>query len=434
MDDASTQLYARACRHIPGGVNSPVRAFKAVGGTPFYMERGSGSKLHDADRREYVDFCGSWGPLILGHAHPAVVEAVCAAARDGLSFGTCNRLEVELAELLCELVPTAAMVRLVNSGTEAVMTALRLARGSTGRNLVVKFDGCYHGHSDGLLVAAGSGLLTHSTPSSKGVSAAAAAEVLSAPYNDVQKVRELFQERGDAIAGVIVEPVAGNMGLVMPDADFLPTLRGLCDQHGACLIFDEVITGFRFHAGAYAALAGVVPDLSVFGKIIGGGMPIGAVAGKGEIMRLLSPLGGVYQAGTLSGNPVACAAGLATLRTLVELNPYPRLASLAKGFADKVNGSGAPDVHCAAYGGVFTVFFTGKTQLRSLQDVMSCDTGRFAAYFQHMARRGFYLPPSQFELNFISAAHSAAEVEAAAGAALEFLASSSAFEKRSSPV
>ena len=424
MNEISAELYGRACQHIPGGVNSPVRAFKAVGGTPLYMERGAGAKLYDADGREYVDFCGSWGPLVLGHAHPAVVEAVCATARKGLSFGTCNPLEVELAELLCELVPGAEMVRLVNSGTEAVMTALRLARGHTGRNLIVKFDGCYHGHSDGLLVAAGSGLLTHAMPSSMGVSAAVAGEVISVPYNDIPLLEETFARHGAAIAAAIVEPVAGNMGLVLPSAGFLPALRQLCDRHSACLVFDEVITGFRFHAGPYATLAGVTPDLSVFGKIIGGGMPIGAVAGPAAIMRRLAPLGDVYQAGTLSGNPVACAAGLATLQKLVELNPYPRLANLAASFATEVNACATVkgiDAHCAVHGGVFTVFFTDKGSLRSLHDVLTCDTKRFAVYFHHMQCRGFYMSPSQFELNFVSDAHTPEDMAAAAEATINFL-------------
>ncbi|MFA6103478.1 MAG: glutamate-1-semialdehyde 2,1-aminomutase [Victivallaceae bacterium] len=421
----SQKLFQRACKHIPGGVNSPVRAFRAVGGDPVYIKRGSGARIYDADDNEYIDFCGSWGPLALGHAHPDVVSAVISAAKDGLSFGACNPYEVEFAELISGLVPHAEMVRMVNSGTEAVMTALRLARGCTGRSRIVKFDGCYHGHADYLLVSAGSGLLTNSMPASLGVPESAVAEVISTPYNDVAALEDIFQKEGDTIAAVIVEPVAGNMGLVVPEPGFLEALRRLCSKHGALLVFDEVITGFRFHAGAYATLSGITPDITTFGKIAGGGMPLGAIAAGRQIMEQLAPLGQVYQAGTLSGNPVAAAAGIATLNALRRLNPYPAMAELADVFAGGINRFAVEkqlNVHCAAYKGIFTVFFTGRSPLRNLEEVKSCDTGTFAAFFRHMLKRGFYLSPSQFELNFISAAHTRAEIDSAAEAAIEFLA------------
>jgi glutamate-1-semialdehyde 2,1-aminomutase len=420
----SEKLFERACRHIPGGVNSPVRAFNSVETTPVYIESGSGSRIFSADGKEYIDFCGSWGPLILGHAHPAVIQTVHDTAKKGLSFGTCNPLEVEFAELFCELVPEADMVRLVNSGTEAVMTALRLARGFTNRANILKFDGCYHGHSDCLLVSAGSGLLTNSISSSKGVTDKAVSEVITTPYNDISKVKKIFEEQGDTIAAIIVEPVAGNMGLVMPESGFLEELRKICTQYGSCLIFDETITGFRFHSGSYASLAGITPDISTFGKIIGGGMPIGAIAARSEIMEQLAPLGEVYQAGTLSGNPVAAAAGIATLKTLKETNPYSGLSELANLFADKINHYARENklaVHCKAYGGVFTLFFSAKNQINNLEDVKTCDTKLFAAYYRYMLDRGIYMSPSQFELNFISTAHSRQDVERAADTVIEFI-------------
>ncbi len=420
----SEKLFERACKHIPGGVNSPVRAFDAVETTPVYIESGKGSRIFSVDGKEYIDFCGSWGPLILGHAHPAVVKAVHNTAAKGLSFGTCNPLEVKFAELFCELVPGADMVRLVNSGTEAVMTALRLARGFTDKEKILKFDGCYHGHSDCLLVSAGSGLLTNSISSSKGVTNKAVSEVISTPYNDISKVKKIFKEQGNTIAAIIVEPVAGNMGLVMPESGFLEELREICSQHGSCLIFDETITGFRFHCGSYASLVGITPDISTFGKIIGGGMPIGAIAARSEIMRQLAPLGEVYQAGTLSGNPVAAAAGIATLKVLKETNHYSGLSELASLFADKINNYAQKNelaVHCKAYGGVFTLFFSEKDQINNLEDVKSCDTKLFAAYYRHMLNQDIYMSPSQFELNFISTAHSRQDVERATDSVIEFL-------------
>lgn len=420
----SENLFERACKCIPGGVNSPVRAFGSVETRPVYIESGKGSRVFSADGNEYIDFCGSWGPLILGHAQPQVLKAVHDTAEKGLSFGACNSLEVEFAELFCELVSHADMVRLVNSGTEAVMTALRLARGFTNRTNVVKFDGCYHGHSDSLLVSAGSGLLTNSISSSKGVTDKAVSEVITTPYNDIEKVKKIFEEQGDIIAAIIVEPVAGNMGLVMPEKGFLKGIREICTQYGSCLIFDETITGFRFHCGPYSAIAGITPDISTFGKIIGGGMPIGAVAARKEIMEQLSPLGEVYQAGTLSGNPVAAAAGIATLKVLKETNPYPRLSELGKLFADKINNYARENklaVTCKVSGGAFTVFFTVNDRINNLEDVKTCDTKLFAEYYRYMLEHGVYMSPSQFELNFISSVHTRVDIEKTADIVIKFL-------------
>lgn len=420
----SEKLFERAVKHIPGGVNSPVRSFKSVGGNPVYIKAGKGAKIYDVDGNEYIDFCGSWGPLVLGHAHPDVVNAVCSTSENGLSFGTCNPLEVEMAELFCKMIPYADMVRMVNSGTEAVMTALRLARAFTGRTHILKFEGCYHGHSDCLLSSAGSGLLTNSIASSAGVTQNVISEVITIPYNNVNAVRNIFRKSGDKIAAVIIEPVVGNMGLVVPEKGFLKALREICSEYKSCLIFDEVITGFRFHAGSYASLAGIIPDISAFGKIIGGGMPIGAIAAKSEIMELLAPLGNVYQAGTLSGNPVALAAGIATLETLRKTNPYPKMAQLAESFAMRINTFTLEhkiNAHCAVYGGVFTLFFSAIKPLGNLEDVKTCNTELFSEYFKFMLQRGFYISPSQFELDFVSAAHTEDDVNAAAEASIEFL-------------
>lgn len=419
----SQQLFERACKCIPGGVNSPVRSFRAVGGNPVYIERGSGSRVYDADGREYIDFCGSWGPLLLGHAPAEVVKAVRDAAEKGLSFGACCPSEVEFAELLTGMMPPDTMVRLVNSGTEAVMTALRLARAYTGRSKILKFDGCYHGHVDYMLVSAGSGLLTNAMSDSQGIPESVIREVISVPYNDLAAVETVFQREGRNIAAIIVEPVVGNMGLVTPESGFLSGLRRFCDSHGTCLIFDEVITGFRFHAGPYATLAGVKPDITTFGKIIGGGMPMGGIAGDRKIMSMLAPLGPVYQAGTLSGNPIAAAAGIATLKLLKKSDPYPRLAALADRFASRVNTVAADrktSAHCAVFKGIFTIFFSRQHPLRNLDEVKTCDTALFASFFRHMLKRGFYMSPSQFELNFISSAHTEAEIDAASAAACEF--------------
>jgi len=416
-------LYQRACRVIPGGVNSPVRAFQAVGGNPVYIASGRGATMLTVDGQTVVDFCGSWGPLILGHAHPKVVGAVKEAAERGTSFGTNTPREVELAELLCRLVPSLDRVRLVNSGTEATMTALRLARAATGRQRIVKFDGCYHGHSDGLLVSAGSGLLTGGILSSAGVPAAAAGDTLVAPYNDLSAIRGICEAQGPEIAGIIVEPIAGNMGVVPPEAGFLQGLRELADAHGAVLIFDEVISGFRLGPTTYGRLIGIRPDLTCLGKIIGGGMPIGAVGGRGDIMDLLAPLGNVYQAGTLSGNPVAVAAGLATLHVLLEDPPYDRMAERARCLAEGLNAAARASsvrLHCAVTGGMFTPFF-GDAPVRNLAGAKACSAESHARFFHEMLDRGFYLPPSQFETAFVSAAHTAEHIEAFVSAAAEAL-------------
>jgi glutamate-1-semialdehyde 2,1-aminomutase len=429
---ASREWFERALHVIPGGVNSPVRAFGAVGGEPVFVRRASGSRLFTADGTELTDFCGSWGPLILGHARPEVVEAVARAAADGTSFGIGTPREVELAETVCRLVPGVEKVRLVSSGTEAVMTALRLARGATGRDGIVKFDGCYHGHSDAMLVSAGSGLLTGGLASSAGVPAAVAADVFVVPYNDLDAVGRLFRQCGDRIAAVIVEPVAGNMGLVPPADGFLSGLRAVTRDRGALLIHDEVITGFRFGPTTYGNLCGVVPDLVCLGKIIGGGMPIGAVGGKAAILNLLAPLGPVYQAGTLSGNPVAVAAGQATLDVLARENPYPRLAELGSEIAaglQRASDASGVALRTACLGGVFTPFFTNRA-VRNLQDAKSCDTGRYAAFFRGLLKRGFYLPPSQFEVGFVSTAHTADDATRFVHAASEVLREIAAGESR----
>ena len=422
---ASARLFARATRVIPGGVNSPVRAFNSVGGDPLYVVSGSGARIRSADGDELVDFCGSWGPLILGHARPEIVQAICQAAEAGTSFGINSPREVEFAELLCELIPSMQMVRVMSSGTEATMTALRLARGFTGRRKIIKFDGGYHGHADCLLVSAGSGLLTGGISSSAGVSPAAAAEMLVPAYNDLAAVDELVRTQGSEIAAIIVEPVAGNMGLIPPAPGFLAGLRAAASRCGALLIFDEVITGFRLGPTSYGMLCGVTPDLTCLGKIIGGGMPIGAVGGREEIMRKLSPLGPVYQAGTLSGNPVALAAGIAMLQLLKTENPYPRLARLGSRLAEGVNAAARQHnvtLHCACLGGLFTPFFMAGAPT-DLATVKRCDAKAYAAFFQGMRQRGFYLPPSQFEVGFVSAAHTDADIEAFVSAASETLGS-----------
>ncbi len=403
----SRELFDRATRVIPGGVNSPVRAFNAVGGAPLYVVSGQGARIRTVEGVELTDFCGSWGPLLFGHARPEIVRAIQQAASEGTSFGINTPREVELAERLCERVPALEMVRLVSSGTEAVMTALRLARGFTGRGKILKFDGCYHGHTDAMLVAAGSGLLTGGISSSAGVLPSTAAEVFVAPYNDGVAVERIVREQGSDLAAIIVEPVAGNMGLVPPAPGFLAGLREAADRCGALLIFDEVITGFRLAPTTYGACCGVTPDLTTLGKIIGGGMPIGAVGGHAAIMRKLAPLGPVYQAGTLSGNPVAVAAGLAMLELTRTENPYARLeamgCSLTKGLASAARAAGVP-LHCTGLGGMFTPFFMAEAPT-DLATAKRADAQAYAAFFRAMLARGFYLPPSQFEVGFISAAH-----------------------------
>ncbi len=411
-------LYQRACKVIPGGVNSPVRAFNGVGGTPLYVESGKGSKIRTADGRTLTDFCCSWGAMILGHAHDEVTAAISAQAAKGTTFGINTPDEVLFAERLRALVPSLERVRLVNSGTEAVMTALRIARGVTGRKRIIKFDGCYHGHSDSMLVSAGSGLLTGGTVSSLGVSRHVASDTFVAPYNDLLAVNELIRDKGHEIAAIIVEPVAGNMGLVMPEPGFLAKLRHYADRCGALLIFDEVINGFRFDLSSYANSIGVKPDLLTLGKVIGGGLPLAAVGGAAVFMDELAPLGKIYQAGTLSGNPLAVAAGLKTLEILERDNPYPRMAELGQSLADTINtataSKGLP-FHCAQHQGVFTLFFT-HAPVKNLADAKRCDTRAYAQHFHSLLNRGYYLPPSQFEVGFISAAHSEADVMAFAQA------------------
>ena len=405
-------LFARAQRHIPGGVNSPVRAFRSVGGTPRFVVRGAGPRVSDADGREYLDYVGSWGPLILGHAHPEVVAAVQNAAAAGLSFGAPTEREIEMAALLCELVPSMDMVRLVSSGTEATMSAIRLARGFTGRDVLVKFEGCYHGHSDSLLVKAGSGLLTFGNPSSGGVPADLAKHTMVLAYNDVAGLEHAFAEHGAKIAAAIVEPVAGNMNLIAPTPEFLAALRTLCSQHGSVLIFDEVMTGFRVALGGAQARYGITPDLTTLGKVIGGGLPVAAFGGKRAIMECIAPLGPVYQAGTLSGNPVAVAAGLATLRLLRAPGFYAELEArtqaLCSGLASAAARYGVP-FSAQAVGGMFGLYFRAACP-NSFAEVMQADAAAFTRFFHAMLDAGHYLAPSAFEAGFVSAAHRAADI------------------------
>ncbi|MBS0321729.1 MAG: glutamate-1-semialdehyde 2,1-aminomutase [Proteobacteria bacterium] len=400
-------LFDRAQRSIPAGVNSPVRAFRSVGGTPRFLVRGAGCHVWDADGTRYIDYVGSWGPAIVGHAEPTVVRAVQARAADGLSFGAPTELEVEMAETLIRRLPSLELVRLVSSGTEATMSALRVARGYTGRSKIVKFEGCYHGHGDSLLVKAGSGALTFGQPSSAGVPPAIANETVVLPYNDAEALRALFAADGGAIAAVIVEPIAGNMNLVRPVPGFLETLRELCDAHGSVLIFDEVMTGFRVHPQGVQGLTGVTPDLTTLGKVIGGGMPVGAFGGKRAIMNVVAPLGPVYQAGTLSGNPVAVAAGLATLALTEAPGFYERLAARTRAFCDGLV-SAARDAgveFCAdSVGGMFGLYFSPRVPT-SYAEVMQGDKERFHRFFHAMLDAGVYLAPSAYEAGFVSAAH-----------------------------
>lgn len=413
MDHAA--LFKRAVKTIPGGVNSPVRAFNGVGGTPVFVDRGRKQKIRTADGRTLTDYCCSWGAMILGHAHPAVTRAIAARAKQGTTFGIATPDEVTFAERLVSLVPGMDMVRAVNSGTEAVMTAVRLARGVTGRKAILKFDGCYHGHSDALLVKSGSGLLTGGLSSSAGVSDCVVADTLTAPYNDLAAVEAAFAQRGADIAAVIVEPVAGNMGIVPPAEGFLAGLRRVTKKHGALLVCDEVINGFRFGFSSYVSLyAGIVPDLITLGKVVGGGLPLAAVGGRAKWMRQLAPTGPVYQAGTLSGNPLAVAAGLATLDELEQTMPYDQMAELGSALAVGVSTLAAEygvPVTCQSFNGVFTPFCTERP-VRDLADAQSCDTALYAKIFHGLLDRGIYIAPSQFECNFISAAHTETDVDA----------------------
>jgi len=421
MKTRNESLYERAQERIPAGVNSPVRAFGAVGGTPPFFERASGAYLWDADGNRYVDYVGSWGPMVAGHTHPAVVAAVQAAAARALSFGAPTEAEIDLAETICRLVPSIEMVRLVSSGTEATMTALRLARGFTGRSAIVKFEGCYHGHADSLLVKAGSGALTFGNPSSAGVPAETAAHTVVLAYNDVAQLRALFAARGSEIAGVIVEPVAGNMNLVLPAAGFLQALREECSRHGAVLVFDEVMTGFRVALGGAQAHYGIRPDLTTLGKVIGGGMPVGAVGGRREIMQKIAPLGPVYQAGTLSGNPVAVAAGLATMKLVEAPGFQDRIAATTRTLVDGLTAAAKKagvTFSAQSIGSMFGLYFRTQPP-QSFAEVMQCDKERFNRFFHAMLARGVYLAPSAYEAGFVSAAHGEAEIEATLAAARE---------------
>jgi glutamate-1-semialdehyde 2,1-aminomutase len=409
MSNRNEALFAQAQQHIPGGVNSPVRAFKSVGGTPLFVARGAGAYFWDADGKRYIDYVGSWGPLILGHAHPAVIEAVTAAARRGLSFGAPTEAEVEFADLLCRLVPGLEQVRLVSSGTEATMSAIRLARGFTGRSLIVKFEGCYHGHADSLLVKAGSGALTLGAPSSSGVPAEIAAHTLVLDYNDSAQLAAAFSELGSSIAAVIVEPVAGNMNLVAPAPGFLQSLRALCTRHGALLILDEVMTGFRVGPAGASGRYGVTADLVSLGKVIGGGMPLGAFGGRRDVMAHIAPLGTVYQAGTLSGNPVAVAAGLATLALIQAPGFFDRLAAtateLTTGLADHARRHGVA-FSAQSVGGMFGLYFR-ETPPTNFAEVMQCDRSAFNRFFHACLGEGVYFAPSAYEAGFVSSAHNA---------------------------
>jgi len=410
----SDDLFARAVKCIPGGVNSPVRAFKSVGGTPVFIDRASGSRLWSVDGTEYIDYCSSWGPCILGNAHPDVLKAAEMAAHKGLTFGACTEGEVELAEFICDCIPSIDLIRLVTSGTEAVMTALRLARAFTGRDKIIKFDGCYHGHCDSMLVAAGSGLLTGGISSSKGVQQSIASDVFIAPYNDIRSVKNILDQHGSSIAAIIVEPAAGNMGLVLPDNNFLESLRDLADRHKCLLICDEVITGFRFGPSAYSTLYNIEPDIITLGKIIGGGLPVAAIGGKAAIMEQLAPLGPVYQAGTLSGNPVAVAAGLTTLQLLRRLDPYSRIEKLCSDLASQINSfckTNNYPVFTNQKGSLFTIYFGLKSEPHNLDDVRQCDTSLFTKFFRKILEKGIYFPPSQFETAFVSAAHTEADID-----------------------
>jgi glutamate-1-semialdehyde 2,1-aminomutase len=410
----SKDLFERAQAHIPGGVNSPVRAFRAVGGTPLFFERASGPYLWDVDGKRYIDYVGSWGPMLAGHGHPAVVEAVQEAASRALSFGAPTEAEIELAALLCRELPSLDLVRLVSSGTEATMSALRLARGFTGRSLIVKFEGCYHGHADALLVKAGSGALTFGNPSSAGVPAQVAAQTVVLDYNDVSQIQNLFAEKGEEIAAVIVEPVAGNMNLVLPAPGFLEALRESCTLHGAVLIFDEVMTGFRVAAGGAQQHFGIRPDLTTLGKVIGGGLPLAAVGGRRDIMERIAPLGPVYQAGTLSGNPIAVAAGLATVRLVTQEGFHEKVerttTELVHGLSEEAKRAGVA-FSAQSIGSMFGVYFRAAPPA-SFADVMQCDRERFNRFFHEMLAGGVYLAPSAYEAGFVSAAHSMAEIEA----------------------
>ncbi|MBI2377506.1 MAG: glutamate-1-semialdehyde 2,1-aminomutase [Deltaproteobacteria bacterium] len=420
----SSELFERAQRVIPGGVNSPVRAFRAVGGDPRFIARGQGSKMWDVDGQMYIDYVGSWGPLILGHAHPSVVEAISRAAANGSSFGAPTEGEVQLAELITSRAPGVERVRLVSSGTEAAMSVLRVARGFTKRDAVVKLEGCYHGHADYLLTKAGSGVATFGLPDSPGVPADFAKHTLTVPYNDMTALEGLFAKRGSEIAALILEPVVGNMGLVPPDAGYLEAIRALTERHGALLVFDEVMTGFRVHPSGASGLFGVRPDLFAFGKVIGGGMPLAAYGGRADVMSLVAPAGPVYQAGTLSGNPCAVAAGLVTLELLGRPGTYERLEATSKAIADGLASALAEagvGGRIQRVGSMMTLFFGDDRPVRSFEDAKAKDHGKFKAFFRGMLDRGVYLPPSGYEAFFVSLAHGEDDVKATIAAARDTL-------------
>lgn len=419
MSSHNQDLFNESQKIIPGGVNSPVRAFRSVGGTPLFFERGQGAHVWDADGKRYTDYVGSWGPMIVGHCHPDVVKAVQDAAAQGLGFGAPTAAELDMAKLLCSLLPSLEMVRLVSSGTEATMTAIRLARGFTGRSRIIKFEGCYHGHSDGLLVKAGSGALTFGQPSSSGVPAEIAALTTVLDYNDADGLEKTFTTMGDEIAAVIVEPVAGNMNLITPKPEFLQALRNLCTRHGAVLILDEVMTGFRVGPQGAQGYYNIKPDLVTLGKVMGGGLPVAAFGGRRDIMQCLAPLGSVYQAGTLSGNPVAVAAGLSTLKLVQQTGFYERLSRLAQQFTEGLTVAAQKHniTFCAqSIGGMFGLYFS-RTIPTSYAEVMGCDKAAFNRFFHAMLDAGHYLAPSAFEAGFVSAAHTETDIAATVAAA-----------------
>ncbi len=411
--EKSEELFTRAQNLMPGGVNSPVRAFESVGLNPVFIKKASGSKIYDVDDNEYIDYVGSWGPLILGHSHPQVVEAICQAAQRGTSYGAPCEGEIELAQLISEAIPSIDRVRMVNSGTEATMSAIRLARAYTGRSKIVKFEGCYHGHADAFLLKAGSGLLTAGIPSSPGVPEAVVQDTLVARFNDLDSVKKLYQEWGREIAAVIVEPVAGNMGLVLAEPEFLQGLRSITELNGSLLIFDEVITGFRVCYGGFQNYSNITPDLTTLGKIIGGGLPVGAYGGRKEIMERVAPSGDVYQAGTLSGNPLAMAAGAATLKILKDNDWYDRLEVI--GYVLTTQIKTAFEEHDLYYtinrlGSMFCIFFT-ENDVDNYEAVMSCDTQKYAQFYRELLKEGVYLPPAQFEVSFLSCAHNLEDID-----------------------
>lgn len=422
----SKRLYDQAQKIIPGGVNSPVRAFRGVGGEPLFIKSGRGAYLIDADGKEYIDYVGSWGPLVSGHAHPYVLEKVTAALQNGLSFGAPTEIEVQLAQKVCELVPSIEMIRFVNSGTEATMSAIRLARGYTKRDKIIKFVGCYHGHADSLLVAAGSGALTLGVPSSAGVPASIAQHTLVAEYNNLDEVAALFSQYGSDIACIIVEPVAGNMNCVLPQPGFLQGLRDLCDRYGSVLIFDEVMTGFRVALGGAQAHYGITPDLTTLGKVIGGGFPVGAFGGRADIMQTIAPLGPVYQAGTLSGNPIAMTSGLAQLELITQPDFYEQLTAktvkLTQGLMKAAQASGIP-LYTNAIGSMFGLFFTDIQEIKSEADAKRCDLALFKRFFHEMLSHGVYLAPSAYEAGFMSSAHGDVEINKTIQAAEKVFAS-----------